>query len=160
MKNQLAFEVFKGTPLEEVVAILELGEFSDGPTDEVAPNEEVIGELTSFEKALWSAAEKNEKEKRKIAVENNAMVNEAAKKGEEADDEVVANNKLAVSIKERDEKILHDLLWASIEQRLEQAAKKHCNLGIRKGYKIVGYKDCQECLKESLCSLVDLLSGA
>jgi hypothetical protein len=50
--------LFKDTPLEDVLAILESGAFVAATDQKVGKGEKVIGEMTELEKALWSAAKK------------------------------------------------------------------------------------------------------
>lgn len=108
--------------------------FAPAPEKPVGKKEKIIGELSLFEKAIYTAWEEAEKTSKNIADTNNAAVNKALESGEIPNLEEVEKSKKLVAIKVDDFKVFGDLLWASIGRRL-QASNKF--IGIRQNFQIV-----------------------
>ena len=108
----------EGTPLAFVNECLREGEFIP-PTEPVAPGEKIIGELTIFEKAVYTASAM-------IADSNNAMLDKAKKDGKEPDLLKVEQNR-------RNVQALTTLFWACVGNRFETVVF----IGVREGYKVV-----------------------
>jgi len=113
------------TPLAFVIDCLLKGEFAPAPEKPVVEGEEVIGELTSLEKAILTAASK-------IAESNNLMAKEVKDKGEEPDMSIFKQNKTNYNA-------LDKLMWACIRHRLGAQAYESVGLAIRADFKIIHY---------------------
>ncbi len=114
-----------GTLLALISEVLLKGEFVPAPEEPVADHEKVIGELTLFEKAIYTA-------KKSIVDDNNAMVREIESRGEEPDKLEVIKNKI-------DYKALNALFWACIKNRLGTVTLDPDAIGVWEGYKIVSF---------------------
>ncbi|OGI25141.1 MAG: hypothetical protein A3J76_02955 [Candidatus Moranbacteria bacterium RBG_13_45_13] len=119
--------IWANTPLALVNDFLLKGEVAPPPDGPVGENEEVIGELTPLEKAIYSA-------KYHVAESNNTMAKDAVSKGEKPDMLQIKQNHVA-------HKTLDSLFWACIRQRLGAATFEKDGVGIRKDYKIVCYSN-------------------
>jgi len=145
-------------PLAIVIGALRTGKFAPAPKELVGKREAVIGELTSFEKAVYTAGDSAHDSIKAIAKANNRMVDETLEKETTIDVAKVKENKTLVKLYEKTFEALHALFWASIQQRLGAPAFSH-DIGIRRGYKIVQIKSPS--IIESLLELeenIELLS--
>lgn len=116
-------EIYKDTPWAMVHEILVSGEFADNE-DTVGDDETPIGELTDFEKALSTAANR-------VSNDNNAALKAAIEKGEPLDDIFFVRNRMIFDA-------LESMLWAVIRYRLYAIHGRAIDdIGIRKGHIIV-----------------------
>ncbi len=104
-------ELFKNTLIEEISNV-KPKDFID-VTREIAENEIVIGEMNNFEKALRTLHLKKVDEASKNPGENSFY------------------------FKKKESNALSDLLWSNIQRRIKEA-RVYDEIGIRKGYKIIG----------------------
>jgi len=123
----LALQV--GTPLALINGVLLKGEFAPAPDEPVAENEKIIGELSLFEKAVYTARDS-------IADANNALVQNAMEKDEKLDINKVRSNKT-------NHEALNSIFWACIRNRLGDVVYEQVGVGLRRDYKIVSYSDAK-----------------
>ena len=109
--------------LKEVEAIMETGQFTEVEEDVDPENETVIGEMTSFEKAL----DKLRREKRLAG----KRICEECSHDDAADDETLC---LKAAKLRRESELLTQMMWAAIDLRLENHKD---GTGLRRGFKIV-----------------------
>jgi len=117
------------TPLALISGVLLKGEFAPAPDEPVAENEKIIGELTLFEKAVYTARDS-------IADTNNKLVESAMEQGHEPDMDKISLNKF-------NHKTLNSVFWACVRNRLGKACNEQAGIGLRHGYKIVSYPDAK-----------------
>lgn len=124
MDNKLLQELQKDTPFGLVNEIFAKGEFVCPVEDEIAENEELAGELTDYEKAIYLARDQNGDE-----------FNALKRQTESFNDDV--KQKLAVLDQSHD--CLDRAFWASVNLRLADKLKKGSGVGVRKDWKIVSF---------------------
>lgn len=127
------------TPLGVFVDALRTGEIHEPPSDPIAPNETVIGELNDREKALWSAFNLLRKKASEISETNNKTVNEAIQNGVEVNVLEAKLNRLEYDAVGCTLNCLGELMWCFIRKRIGAPAIDCDNVGIRKGYKVVAF---------------------
>ena len=109
------------TILGMVNDILATGEFAAPPEEPVAENEESFGEMTPYEKAIYSA-------KIMVADKTIAMI-EGVAKNEIDKNQVLLNKSMCDA--------LEGLLWTSIQYRLGKESLDSYGIGVRADWKIV-----------------------
>lgn len=135
--DQEILNVLAETPLASLIFHMKSGKFVDFIHEEVVGQDEtVIGELTLFEKALFSAANEQADNLNKMAEAHNARASTMMK-------EEIKKNKDAYCIEYEMHESLMGTLWVSIRKRLPQAATTD-SIGIRKGFLIVDIKREEE----------------
>ena len=144
-----------GSIFEEMAEILASGDFEPSVADPVAEGETVIGTMTDFEKALYSA--RNRQADRANA-HTNQRIKEARGQGkgfreiiESISGEIIA------------EKAIHsafaELLWASIRKTIGRQANEGSGIGMRENYQILQLKkECDSCGTDIQKSLREILS--
>lgn len=142
--------VLKESSLSGLIQIMESGQFEPAPEQGVNDGENIVGELTLFEKALYTLRNRTGDRANELARENNDMV---MSKNGEVDRDVVKSNKLAHSAVSRMYKALDKLFWASINGRIPAAAESSA-VGIRANYQIVAFES-----EDDGISLGDLLGS-
>lgn len=127
------------TPLGVFVDALRTGEIHEPPSDPIAPNETVIGELNDREKALWSAISLLIKKAGEISENNNKTVNEAMQNCVEVNVLEAKLNKVEYDSTACTLNCLGELMWCFIKKRIGAPAIYCDNMGIRNGFKVVSY---------------------
>ncbi len=112
MNFQVPEKEIRGSLLEDVLLVMESGEFED-VKKAAERDEKLLGEMNNFEKALFTVREKN-RQKCKAAMEKNDF---AAAMFDDASDTV------------------QKMMWQSIRHRL--ASRETSRFGIRRGWQIV-----------------------
>ena len=118
--------LFANTPLEKFINALISEQFTPPPNDPIKKNDEIIGELSDFEKALFTAMEQT-------AQEHNSWVMQNISRAEFTQQE-----KASSANGQNNHRILEDLLWASIKQRIGAVAcQEEYSISIHENYKII-----------------------
>jgi len=132
-----------GTILDIINDILEKGEdaFIAPPDQSIdAVETAVIGEATSYEKAIASARISTKREGR-------LMIKEAEEAEGEAEEALI--NKLTIN--HLTIEAMNNLLWSSIHYRLGEKTMGFDGIGIRPDWKIIGYKKAvKEAISETI----------
>jgi hypothetical protein len=116
---------FKGTLLQEIIDIASSGNFCETEAEPVGDGEEIIGECTSLEKAVYTVF--------------NAKATEIAKAKTSCKPRGKGSASYArIKMLEAQIKVLKKIFWQFIKDRL---VKYDGNLGIRKGFNIVKFSD-------------------
>lgn len=110
----------ENTLLGQVNAILESGEF-DKPEEEIQEEETVLGEMTAYEKALFTAFNKS--------IDKHNELVDKVRAGEADEDDLALTHYTCDSLK--------SLFWTSIKHRLGKPATEPDGLGVRNGWEIV-----------------------
>lgn len=119
----------KDTPFGLVNEIFTKGEFVCPVEDEIAENENLAGELTDYEKAIYLARDKR-------MDECNALTKEVI--ANEDFDDVEKTHRVAILKKSAD--CLNDAFWASVYQRLADKLRERSSVGVRKDWKVVSFE--------------------
>lgn len=125
------------TPLGVFVDALRTGEIHEPPSDPIAPNETVIGELNDREKALWSAFQLLRKKASEISQTNNKTVAEAMQNGVEVNVLEAKLNRFEYDAVSCTLMYLGELMWCFIRKRIGAPAIDCDEMGIRNGFKVV-----------------------
>jgi hypothetical protein len=146
MKQNQKNNIFAGTFLGEVAKILAKGKFTE-PDEPVAEGEEVIGEMTLLEKAVFHLVDAQMKEAQKIC--EGCDDTEEDKQSERCR----GLQRLTARLK-----ILSELRWALIRERLRIASD---SIGVRQGYKIVKLpakkEDAESSMNDSMNDIIMLM---
>lgn len=139
-------EAFTGTILEPVIAMMLSGEFGAAPDETVKEKDRILGELTIFEKAIYTVANN-------IADTHNTAVKSMRKSDEHTFDEVLAKNHVETH------ELLKSLFWRSVKGRL--AIGEGADITVREGYVVVETENnpLGGMLFEMLMSSMDLGMG-
>lgn len=121
MKKSDLSSVLSDTLLKPVIEWLQSGEFRE-PTEAMAAGEEVIGEMTTFEKALSSALD--------LAVSEHNVLVDAKRVGAFVEESTL-------QLTHTRSEALKDLMWSTIMIRIGAETFKGGGIGIRQGFKIV-----------------------
>jgi hypothetical protein len=113
------FEAQKGTVLEMVNEIWLKGEFICPTSDPVAEGEEVLRELTPYEKAIYMA-------KAQAADSHNELV----RGSHNLSDLINAKNVYEG---------LNQIFWASVYEQLRADHFEHNNIGVRQNWQLVAF---------------------
>jgi hypothetical protein len=134
MKQRVNLEaVLSETILASVIAALSTDQYASAPDKPVGRDDKVIGELTPFEKALFTV-------KGEIADSYNKLVEAIEKNGEKVDSTMVAKRRISKDTFEA----IDSLFWASINSRLGEKAYQGDSIAIRKGFQIVQRKQIDD----------------
>lgn len=142
------------TFLDELHAILASGTFVDDDTP-ATDDEPVIGEMTDYERALYTFAQHCVNGQRELMARNFNGIGEYV--GEESRDRIVRQIK---SFKER-HNVAMTLLWTSIKDRLHDtlhAAADHTGIAVRQGFKVV-LMFGNNCLEQALEEMFGNIPG-
>ena len=112
--------IFESTVLAEVEEVLAKKQFDNLTLGPIEEGEEVVGDMTELEKAVFALTTKK-------TDEHNQMVNPH-------EDEVSDEKKETLSRLRNQVEVLRSLGWQIIQDRLNL---NRANVGIREGYKIV-----------------------
>ena len=130
--------LFAGTFLAEVMVLVESGRFEE-PPEPIEDGEKVIGEMTTFEKAIFTLRrQRGEKIKKELDACRNCT-------GKEHDECHVTKN---VQVMKRGFDDVSNLMWNLVQERLQEYGG---TIALRKGYKIV------KCPSEEPREMPDLL---
>lgn len=135
-----------GTPLADVIMVMESGEFFPPPETVVKEGEVSIGELTVFEKAIITVRDRLALEANHIAETNDKMVNEARAVGVAINKVKVLENKLAHRKASVSIEAIDNLFLSSVLSRLGKDITPNHSIGIREGYQIVRFPVKEICL--------------
>ncbi len=120
------------TILGPINEILESGKF-ENPEQETGEGDTVIGEMTDYEKAIWTVLSRTVGSFRK-------MVENLPDNPEEANDEDVEKTR---RLKEKIE-ALKDFFWASLRHRLGEVSYQGAGIGVRSDFQIVTMAETEE----------------
>ncbi len=114
MKFEVLEKEIRGSLLEEILLVMESGEFEDvgEPAEE---DEKPIGEMNNLEKALFTVRGGNQ-QKFKAAIEE---------------------DRLAAAVFHDAADTAQKMMWQNIRKRLVSAGEDISHLGIREGWKLV-----------------------
>ena len=138
------------TPLAIINKYFLSGEFAPAPKKPITDKEVILGELTAFEKAIYSA-------RLEVVEQHNALLVDAKKNLELHDPPVIELFKLM-----KINKMLEMLFWMSIRKRLAASVseKELEDIGLRDEYKIVHFqKKSGDVAFDFIGSLISALEG-
>ena len=109
------------------------------PDQETGENEKILGEMTTYEKAILSACAI-------IAEKHNAMIKRSDARDHK--EELLSN--------QVNHEILNDLLWVTIRHRLVEVCEKFDNFGLRSDGKIYAIEESEDMIIKALKDILGL----